>query len=358
MGRNLAILIFAGGTAACAVGWYLLRETAEENVDGGKAGFVVPENPTFARDVAPLLNEKCVTCHRPGQVAPFSLLTYEDAKKRARQLVEVTQSRYMPPFLPDASVTRFLNARHLSDAELELLKRWQEQGGALGDESELPATPSFVSSDWQLGTPDLIVSMDREYTLPAEGENIYRQFVVPVPTTKQRYVRGFEFRATNPRIVHHARFLFDKTGESRALDEADEEPGFTEGMGGAGENPDGHWLGWTPGKQPVMRDSNHSWPLEPNSDLIIELHMVPTGKPEPIRCEMAFYYSDKKPQNRPAIVRMGPTTIDIPAGEKSYPHRDQFQIPVDVQVLNVYPHAHLLAKSMRADATLDRKSVV
>ncbi len=312
----------------------------------------LPEHPTFTEHVAPLMYDQCVACHRPGQVAPFSLISYDDVKNRAQQLVEVTQSRYMPPFLPDATLTQFRNSRHLHENQLELLKRWADQGCVEGDQQHMPAMPQF-SSDWQLGEPDLKVSMDREYTLPPEGENVFRQFVVPIPTEKLKYVQGFEFKTTNPRIVHHARFLFDSTQESRILDDADPEPGFAIGMGtGASRDPEGHWLGWTPGKQPVMREEKYAWPLPPKIDLIIELHMLPTGKPEPIKCELGFFYADKPPANLPVIIRMGPTTIDIPANEKEYVHAEQFQIPVDVDMLNVYPHAHLLAKTMQSYATL------
>ena len=312
----------------------------------------LPEKPTFAEHIAPLMFDECVTCHRPGQVAPFSLIEYEDVKRRGRQLVEVTQSRYMPPFLPDADKTRFQNARHLHANQIEMLKRWVDQGAPKGDMSLMPPVPEF-SSDWQLGPPDLLVSMDREYTLPAEGENVFRHFVIPIPNEKLQFIRGFEFRTSNPRIVHHARFLFDRTEQSRLLDEADPEPGFSIGMGtGAARDPEGHWLGWTPGKQPVLREPKYAWPLSPKLDLVIEVHMLPTGKPEPIKCEVGFYYSDQAPTDLPAIIRMGPTTIDIAPGQQRYVHEEQFRVPVDVDLLNVYPHAHLLAKSMRSFATL------
>ena len=311
-----------------------------------------PERPTFTEHIAPMMFNQCVPCHRPGQVAPFSLITYDDVRKRAKQLVEVTDSRYMPPFLPDASATDFRNARHLHENEIEGLKRWVEQDCPEGDPAKLPTVPEF-SSDWQLGEPDLIVEMDREYTLPPEGENVFRHFVIPMPNKKLRYVRGFEFRTTNPRIVHHARFLFDATTQSRQLDEADPEPGFALGMGaGSGRDPDGHWLGWTPGKQPVLREKKYAWLLKPGQDLVVELHMLPTGKPEPVKCSLAFYFSDEPPTDLPVIIRMGPTTIDIPPGENNYEHAEQFTIPADVDLLNVYPHAHLLGKTMESYATL------
>lgn len=345
----IALLLAAIGLAV----WYAAQrsDTAEEPEDSGALDVVsVPEHPVFTKDVAPVVYENCVSCHRPGQVAPFPLIAFEDVRDHGRQIVEVIKSGYMPPFLPDARATHFRNARQLKGHEVTLLERWVEQGMPRGDAGDLAAPPEFPT-DWQLGEPDLVVSMDREYTLPPEGENVFRHFVVEIPTQQLRFVKGFEFRTTNPRIVHHARFLFDRTQQSRTLDEVDPEPGYALGMGsGSGRDPDGHWLGWTPGKQPVFRDEKYSWPLRPGSDLIMELHMLPTGKPEPIRCEMAFYYSDSRPTNLPVVLRLGPSTIDIPPGEADYRHTEEFRIPIDVDLLNVYPHAHLLAQSMQAFA--------
>ncbi|MFK7820212.1 MAG: hypothetical protein AB8G99_15935 [Planctomycetaceae bacterium] len=324
------------------------RSTTPDSVE--TASQPVPGKPTFSKHIAPIVFDECVACHRPGQVAPFSLISYADVSKRAQQLVEVTSSRYMPPFLPDAEATHFKNARRLSKSQIQTLARWVEQGCVEGNPSQLPPVPHF-SSDWQLGEPDIVVAMEKEYTLPPEGDNVFRHFVVGMPNKKLKYIRGFEFRTTNPRIVHHARFLFDATDQSRKLDEADPEPGLAVGMGtGSGRDPDGHWLGWTPGKQPVLREEKHAWPLQPGLDLIIELHMIPTGKPEPVKCELAFYYADKPPTNLPVIIRLGPSTIDIPAGEANYKHAERFQVPVDVDLLNVYPHAHLLGKTMNAFA--------
>ena len=330
-------------------------EAAPKKGDGNEVAEAprprLPDKPNFNEHIAPLIHDKCVTCHRTGQVAPFTLITYDDVQKRAQQLVEVTKSGYMPPFLPDPKVTRYKNARYLHDDEVAMLDRWVKQGCEQGP-GEPPEPPTF-RSDWQLGKPDIVVSMDEEYTLPAEGDNVFRHFVLPLPNKQLRYIKGFEFRTTNPRVVHHARFLFDSTSQSRILDEADPEPGFAVGMGvGSSRDPDGHWLGWTPGKQPVFREEKYAWPLEPEQDLIIELHMLPTGKPEPLKCEFALYYSKTRPTDLPVIIRMGPSTIDIEPDEKTYSHAEEFQVPVDIDLLNVYPHAHLLAKRMVSHARL------
>jgi len=354
MPRKVLPLIMIAVTTVLAA-WYLLRDDGtgkNRKAAESRPAAPIPAHPTFARHVAPLIYKECAVCHRPGQVAPFELLSYEDVKDRGRQIVEVTQSRYMPPFLPDATKTAFRNERHLSDREQKLLKRWVDQDCPQGDLTKMPPVPVF-NSDWQLGTPDLVVAMDEEYTLPPEGDNVFRHFVIRVPTKVRRYCKGFEFRTSNPRIVHHARFMFDETENSRILDEADPEPGYSIGMGtGSGRDPEGHWLGWTPGKQPTFREEKYAWPLPPGSDLIIELHMLPTGKPEPITCELAFYYSETRPTDLPNIVRMGPTTIDIAPNQTDYEHVDRFEVPVDVDLLNVYPHAHLIAEKMEAHATL------
>lgn len=345
--------------AAIIAGIYFATRPGDERADGTENGERVaeaprpklPDKPNFNQHIAPLIHDRCVTCHRSGQVAPFTLITLDDIKKRGQQLVEVTKSGYMPPFLPDPKATHYKNARYLFDDEVAMLERWVDQGYEPGP-GQPPEPPTF-SSDWQLGEPDLVVSMDKEYTLPAEGDNVFRHFVLPLANKGRRYIKGFEFRTTNARVVHHARFLFDGTSQSRILDEADPEPGFAVGMGiGSGRDPEGHWLGWTPGKQPVFREEKYAWPLDPGQDLIVELHMLPTGKPEPLKCEFALYYSETKPTDLPVVMRLGPATIDIPPGEKKYSHTEEFRIPVDVRVLNVYPHAHLLAQRMVSHARL------
>src|SRR4051812_21308150 len=205
---------------------------------------------TFNQDIAPLIFAHCVICHRPGQAAPFPLLSYHDVQKRAKQIVEVTQRRFMPPWLPEPGYGEFENERRLSQDELALLSQWFEQGSAEGSPSELPAAPGFAGA-WTLGKPDLIVEMPKSYPLQSNGKDVYRNFVIPLALGTDRYVRAVEFRPGNPKIVHHAFIKLDPSRKCRKLDGADGQPGFA-GMGlpEGVQMPEGHFLAWQPGKIP------------------------------------------------------------------------------------------------------------
>ncbi|HAV64069.1 MAG TPA: hypothetical protein DCY13_17095, partial [Verrucomicrobiales bacterium] len=137
--------------------------------------------PTFAADIAPIIHQNCSYCHRAGQAAPFELLTYADVSKRAKQIAEVTASRYMPPWLPAPGFNHFQEERRLSDEQISLIARWAEAGAPLGDEAKVPPPPEFAD-EWMRGTPDLVVRMEEPYELPADGPDVYRNFVIPIPT--------------------------------------------------------------------------------------------------------------------------------------------------------------------------------
>ncbi len=205
---------------------------------------------------------------------------------------------------------------------------------------------------WRLGEPDLVVEMPDAYTLADDGPDVFRNFTIPVDVPGTRYVRGLEFRPGNPRIVHHANIGVDDTGISRDRDARDPEAGFEEMLAGEAAFPDGHILGWTPGRFPFLADEGLSWALHRGTDLVVQLHMLPTGKPEPIRSSIGLFFTDEPPTRTPFIIRLGSLTIDIPAGESDYVISDSFRLPVDVEALGIYPHAHFLARTMKGRAIL------
>src|ERR1043166_3015318 len=311
-----------------------------------------PPPTTFHKEIAPILFQHCAPCHRPGQAGPFSLLTYADAKKHAREMVEVTARRYMPPWPPEPGFGEFVGERRLSAGEMDSLRRWYDQGTPEGNSADGPAPPKF-SDEWFLGKPDLIVTMPEAYELSADGKDIYRNFVVPIPISQRRFVQGMELRPGNARIVHHAFVLFDRTRTARKLDQADPGPGFS-GMNipGGLEGPEGFFLGWQPGKLPARSPEGLAWPLEPGTDLVLQMHLRPSGKIEPIRASLGFYFTDKAPTNMPSKISLGSYNIDIPAGATNYVVTDSYRLPVDVSVLAIAPHAHYLAREMQVYALL------
>jgi tetratricopeptide (TPR) repeat protein len=307
--------------------------------------------PTFNKDIAPLVWQRCASCHRPGEVGPFSLLTYGDVRAHAAQIALVTARRIMPPWKPETGKGEFQDARRLTDTELDTLQQWIRNGTPEGDARDLPPMPDWASG-WRLGTPDLIVTMAAPYAVRADGTDVFRTFVIPIPVARARYVRALEFHPGNPRVVHHANLGVDRTRSSRQLDARDPEPGYEGSMERDARYPEGQLLGWTPGQAPHAAPEGTAWRLEPDSDLVVQLHLQPTGKPETVQVTAGFYFTDTPPTRTPIGLRLGSETIDIPAGDAEYVVTDRYTLPVDVDVFAVQPHAHNLARRMEATATL------
>lgn len=308
--------------------------------------------PTFHRDVAPIIYTHCAPCHHPGQAAPFDLLNYADVHKRARHIREVVEQRIMPPWLPDPADGPFVGQRSLSEGQISVIQRWVEQGAPEGIATDSPSLPRWNES-WQLGPPDLVVRMTEPFALPADGPDVYRNFVIPIPTTARRFVKGIELRPDNPRIVHHAFMRIDATRESRRRDEQEAGPGF----GGlhtptSAQTPQGQFLSWQPGKLHTFVPRGLAWMLETNSDLVLQTHLRPSGKPEVLHSSVAFYFTEEAPTNTPFKVGMINFAIDIPPGASDHTVRDSYTLAADVDVLSVLPHAHYLGKKLEAFATL------
>jgi len=311
-----------------------------------------PADPvTFTRDIAPILFRRCAACHRPRGLAPFSLLTYQDVSARARQIVTVTTSRYMPPWKPEAGYGEFKGVRRLSDDEIARIRRWVEEGTVEGDPSDLPPTPAWPDT-WQLGEPDLVATMPEPYALPADGPDIYRSFAMPIPMTTTQYVRGVEFRPGNARVVHHARIMIDRRGTSRKLEAGHHEAGYDGMLIDGAEFPAGHFLGWAAGKMPSIVPDDLAWRLDPGTDLVLQMHLLPTGRREALQSAVGFYFSETPPTREPAVLVLDSRTIDIPAGEREHLVEATYTLPVDVDALRVSPHAHYLGKDLKAFATL------
>lgn len=337
--------------ATAVIGLYVWLSSASPD----SSDAYVPHAPgslTFTKDIAPLVFKHCAGCHRRGESAPFSLLSYADIRSRAGQVADVVNRRLMPPWLPDPSGIEFVEQRVLSTEQIGMLRQWVEEGAVEGDPADLPPLPQSTAG-WQLGEPDLVIQMPETYSLPAEGTDVFRNFVIPVDVPKTVYVHGVELRPGNPRIVHHGVLLIDRTPASRRLDQLDSESGFG-GMvyGLSAHSPDGHFLGWTPGKMPFRAPAGMAWRLESGTDLVLQLHLLPTGKAESIRSTIGLFFSTTPPTQTPMMIRLGSKTINIPAGEKNYTITDEFRLPVDVEVLGVYPHAHYLGKEMHGFAKL------
>ena len=324
---------------------------------GPAAGLALPQPPapaverpvTFTKDIAPILYGRCATCHRPDGPAPFSLITFDEARRHAAQIAAATARRYMPPWKPEPGYGDFVGERRLSEGQIATIGRWVAEGRLEGDASDLPPSPR-VSTGWQLGEPDLVVAIP-EYTLRAGGPDVFRNFVAAAPGSGARYVRALEFRPGS-RAVHHANIRIDPTRASRRLDDEDPEPGYEGVILHSADYPDGHFLGWTPGQTPPPGPHGLSWRLDAGDDLVVQLHLQPTGKPERIRPSIGLYFGGDPPVRTPAIVRLGRQNLDIPAGTRDFRVVDTYVLPVEAEIHAIQPHAHYRAREVSAWAVL------
>ena len=340
--RRLAIVIAA--VVGCAFNPAQAQEAAAESG-------TPPAAVTFNRDIAPIVFEHCASCHRPGESAPFPLLEYTQVRSRARQVAEVTGSGYMPPWLPEAGYADFRGERRLTEEQIALIQLWAVTGAAQGDPADLPPRPEW-STGWQLGEPDLVVQMTQPYTLPADAVDVFRNFVIPLTVDTPKWIKTVEVRPGNPRIVHHGVMRIDRTRSSQLLADREPEMGFGSMNMGDAVVPDGHSIDWTPGMQPYPGTEGLAWKLGPGTDAVLQLHMLPTGRPETIQPILGLHYADAEPEKHLFGMMLRARDIDIPAGEKNYVTTDSYVVPIDIEVLSVYPHAHYLGKRIEAYATL------
>lgn len=306
-----------------------------------------PDAPTFVH-VAPIVHANCAPCHRPGEPVPFPLLTYDDVFRRRRQIARVVQRRLMPPWLPAHG--DFVGDRRLDERAIDTIVRWVATGAPPGDPAAVPPPPSFPDG-WQLGEPDLVVTAPEAVEVPADGPDRFRNLVIPVAVDGLRHVEAVEIRPGSA-AVHHAILRVDATRESRRLDALDPEPGFP-GMGmGLARAPDGHFLGWTPGKRPHVHPPGMAWRLWPGSDLVLQVHLTPTGRHERVRPRIGLHFTDVPTEIEPLSLVLWSEDIDIPAGASDHVVADHLVLPVPVTVHALYPHAHHLCRRMLATATL------
>lgn len=305
---------------------------------------------TFNKDIAPVIFEHCAACHRPGEVAPFSLLTFRDVKKKVRQITQMTESRQMPPWKAVPGHFEFQGERRLSDAQIALFSRWAQDGTPEGDARDLPPAPKFISG-WQLGEPDLVVVMPKAYEVPAEGRDIYRNFVIPVEIPAGKFIRAVEYRPGNRRVVHHAGLAFDAARKFRELDGKDGAPGFTQ-ISLPGQLFPGASGFWVPGKEtrPLPDGVTFAWPK--GADFLLQLHLHPDGKPETERSTIGFYFTTERPRRSLGGMMLLAGGINIPPGEKAYHCHVESVMKTDGELYGLFPHMHLIGKEVKVTALL------
>ncbi len=342
---------------------------------GGVLAAQAPPSPTFATEVASIVYDHCVVCHRPGQAAPFSLLSYDDVKKRGTLIASVTARRYMPPWhaTPAPGFPAFRDDRRLSEADIATIKTWVDTGMAAGDLTKAPQPPTFAAG-WTLGEPDVVLSFPHPIDVPAEGPDLYRNIVLPLDLPSDRWITAVDYEPSARKVVHHALFFLAPASEAANVNENDILPGLNvrslfggggggrgRGAGGGGGGRQGGAAGgiggWVPGMTPRFFPDGVAQSLPAHTSVIAQLHLHPSGKAEHEEGRIAIYFAKKPPVKSLTSVQVPPMFgfamgIDVPPGEQRYVIKDSFVLPVDVEALGARGHAHYLAKEMKLTATL------
>jgi mono/diheme cytochrome c family protein len=305
--------------------------------------------PTFNKDIAPILYANCATCHRPGEVAPFSLLTYQDASKRAALIAGAVSGHFMPPWKAEPGFGDFAGDRRLTDAQIALITVWAKAGAPEGDPSAKPQPPKFTDG-WQGGEPDQVLTIPVKYSLPADGPDQYRCFVLPTGLDHDVYIDGIEFRPGNRRIVHHSLVFLDASGQAKKM-AAGSPDGSYPCFGGPGFPAAGLIGGWAPGLTPQPRNPSLSQPIRKGMDVVIQIHYHPSGKPEEDQSSLGIAFSGPPTKGRTSILLFD-HHLDIAPGDSNYVAKASLTLPRDVQLAGVTPHAHYLCKDMKVTATL------
>ena len=308
---------------------------------------------TFNRDIAPIVFHNCAPCHRPGEGGPFPLLNYRDVASHARQIAAVTASRFMPPWLPDKTDYAFSDDARLTPEQIALFARWVKDGELEGAKKDLPPLPHFVEG-WQLGEPDMVLKAPKPFLLPATGTDTYWNFVLPIPVEKTRWVKAIEIRPGDKKVVHHANILIDRLGTAREMEKT---PGA--GFGGMEIrvesevfDPDSHLLFWKPGTRIEPEPDGLAFRVDKGCDLLLNTHLQPSGKAEWIQPTVGLYFTDTPATKHPMLLEIeNDAALNIPADVKNFLVTDRFTLPLEVDVMAVYPHAHYLGKDILATAT-------
>ncbi len=311
--------------------------------------------PTYAHDVAPILRAKCETCHHPGEVAPFTLQTYKQASAWAADIKRYTQNLQMPPWKPAPGYGEFANEHEmaLTDQERATLAKWADGGAPLGNAKQIPPPRQFPGG-WKLGEPDVILQPEREYHLSADGEDVYRNFVVKMDTSQDRWVSAVEVHPGNRAVVHHVLVYVDPLDASEKLEaqEHDGQPGYTSYGGGPGFQTDTFIGAWAPGNEAILAPDGLGQRVPKGALLVLQVHYHKDGKPETDSTQIGIHFSNSTVDKEIRNKYVANPFFAIPPGDPNHEVKMDLNVREASHLRYVAPHMHLLGRDMRVWAEL------
>jgi len=304
---------------------------------------------TFNRDVLPVLQRNCQTCHRPGEIGPMPLLTYEGTRPWAKAIKAAVLSKKMPPWFADPKYGHFMNDRSLSQAEIDTLAAWSDAGAPEGNAKDKPAPVEWVDG-WNISKPDQVVEMPVELEVPAKGTVEYTYMIVPTGFTEDKWVQAMEVRPSNRAVVHHANIYIRRPGSpwlrqypvGVAFVPEEQKSSSSAGAPLLDENV----AGYAPGKQTVVLRPEQAKLIPAGSDIVFQIHYTANGKETRDRTKLGLVFAKEPPQNRVARIYAANYQFVMPAGAGDYRVEASTTLKSDVELVSLKPHMHLRGKWM------------
>jgi mono/diheme cytochrome c family protein len=296
---------------------------------------------TYYKNVLPVLQKNCQGCHRPGEAAPMSFLTYKDTRPWAKAMKEAVLTKKMPPWFADPHVGKFANDRTLSQADVDLLARWADTGAVAGNPKDAPAPLQFVEG-WNIGKPDLVVEMPNDFNVPSSGTIDYTYFVVPLNLTEDKWVQMAEARPGNRAVVHHIIAYVREPGSKWMKDAKPGEP-FVPSKDSEGN---GEFLvGYAPGTIPLELKPGQAKLIKAGSDIILQMHYTANGKEGKDRTRVGLVFANEPPKERVMMLAAATKKFAIPPGADNYQVDAKITLQGDATLQQMLPHMHLRGKA-------------
>jgi mono/diheme cytochrome c family protein len=324
---------------------------------------------TYTRDVARIMQVKCQQCHRPNDVAPFALMTYDDAVTYAADIKTALNNKTMPPWKPVPGFNNFADSFAISDDERNTILAWIDGGAPQGDMADMPPALPVSDSPWHLGEPDTVLTMP-EYTPPIRATDTYRCFVLPTGLTENRFISAAQALPGNPQITHHVLMFLDEYGEAEKFEGKDGQPGYdcfggpnltgivsadlSAVVSGRASVLHGTLLGgWAPGARTRRLPEDIGVPIPKGSRVVMQVHYHPAGREGSDKTQLGVWFADTaKIKNRLLNVPIANMKFQIPAGASNYqPAPATLSLPLSYKVITVAPHMHLLGRQIKVEMT-------
>lgn len=320
----------------------------------GAVSFAAPNTApvTFNKEVLPILQKRCQDCHRPGEVAPMSLLNFKDARPWAKSIKAAVLTKKMPPWFADPSVGHFANDRSLSQSEIDTIVAWVDGGVLEGNAKDAPPPREFVQG-WEMGKPDLVIKMPTAFPVPATGQLEYQYVIIPTGLTEDKWVIAAEVRPGDRSVMHHVITQIREPGSTWM---ADKKPGevFVPPRGPArGGQLNGGLSGYVPGQviRPASEGPHRATLLKAGSDIVFQLHYTPNGKATTDQTEIGLIFAKEPPKEKLMGGNSALMRFAIPPGDANYKMTAVSTVPYDCSLVSMMPHAHLRGKSFEYSIT-------